>query len=136
MIIVILKYISIIIALCIFTLIELLLIKSATINKIELSKYKDKDGLIPVPRTFTRYNIEEYYEHYYRIALVTIYFLNFLLIIIAIKILFFENIEKHYSESNINDLMIVFGLLSVTYLFFFSLITRLVVAIKKRNRGD
>lgn len=116
-----------------FTLIELLLIKSATISKTELSKYKDKDGLIPVPRTFTRYNVKEYYEQYYRIAFVTIYFNNFILIIAVIKVLFFENIEKYYSTSSTSVLMIVFGLLNVTYFFFFSLIIRLLVGIK--NKG-
>ena len=70
------KYLIIIIVLCVFTLFELLQIKSATIGKDELSKYKDNDGLIPVPRTFTRYNIREYYEHYYRIAFIIIYLLN------------------------------------------------------------
>ena len=70
------KYLFIMLGLVIFTLIEILAIKSATIDEIELGKYKDKDGLIPVPRTLARYTVREYYENYYSAAYLTIYIIK------------------------------------------------------------
>ena len=94
--------------LAIFTLIEILAIKSATIDEIELGKYKDKDGLIPVPGTLARYTVREYYENYYSAAYLTIYIINLAVIVITIKILFFENIEQHYIKQDKDIAIIVF----------------------------
>ena len=105
------KIFIILLGLFIFTIVELLMIKSATINEYELNFYKDKDGLIPVPRTFTKYTVKDYYKEYESIANSIIYVINIIFIIVTIKVLFFESISiKIYSHIE-NLILIIFIIL-------------------------
>ena len=117
------KYIIIIFALLVFTIcIELLLVQAATISEDKLQEKKDKKGKIPIPNLLVSYTVNEYYEHYYSSAYLTIYVINFVSIIITIKVLFFENIEQNYNLRNVN-----IGMIFLVVMLLFSVVICIII---------
>ena len=82
-----------------FTCFELLMIKFATIEKEDLEKYKDENGLIPISGILKRYTEEEYYEKYFSAANLMTYVINIVLAILTIKVLFFEKNKDIYNSN-------------------------------------
>ena len=117
------KYIIIIFALLVFTIcIELLLVQAATISEDKLQEKKDKKGKIPIPNLLVSYTVNEYYEHYYSSAYLTIYVVNFVFLIITIKVLFFENVEQNYNLRNVNIGMVFF-----VFMLLFSIVICIII---------
>ena len=116
------KYIIIIFALLVFTIcIELLIVQAATISEDKLQEKKDKKGKIPIPNLLVSYTVSEYYEHYYSSAYLTIYVVNFVFLIVTIKALFFENIERNYDLINVN-----IGMIFLVFILLFSIVICIV----------
>ena len=117
------KYIIIIFALLVFTIcIELSIVQAATISEDKLQEKMDKKGKIPIPNLLVSYTVSEYYEHYYSSAYLTIYVVNFVFLIVAIKVLFFENIERNYDLRNVN-----IGMIFLVFMLLFSIVISIII---------
>ena len=122
------KFIVLIIISITFTCFELLMIKLATIEKEDLEKYKDENGLIPISGILKRYTEEEYYAKYFSAANLMTYVINILLVIITIKVIFFEKSEAVNRIHIFSILLIsIFAILILTLLY----LLKLFIAIKK-----
>ena len=122
------KFIVLIIISITFTCFELLMIKLATIEKEDLEKYKDENGLIPISGILKRYTEEEYYAKYFSAANLMTYVINIVLAILTIKVLFFEKNEEIYSS---NVFAIVIVIVFVTLIIFLIYLLNLFMTIKK-----
>lgn len=111
-----------------FTCFELLMIKLATIEKEDLEKYKDENGLIPISGILKRYTEEEYYAKYFSAANLMTYVINILLAIITIKVIFFEKSEAVNRIHIFSIILIsIFAILILTLIY----LLKLFIAIKK-----
>ena len=124
------KFIVLIIIIVVFTCFELLMIKCATIEKEDLEKYKDENGLIPISGILKRYTEEEYYEKYFSVANLMTYVINILLTVITIKVIFFENSEAVNSIHIFSLMLIIIFAILILILVY---LLKLFMAIKKNG---
>lgn len=115
----------------VFSCMELLCIKYATIDKKELDKHKDRDGLIPMPRMLTKWTEEEFYEKYETSANLLSFIINVGFVIMTIYCLYFTKDYANYSFPAI-DLRFLF-VLFIMLLFFNILVIQKLFLIK--NKG-
>lgn len=112
----------------VFSCMELICIKYATIDKKELDKYKDKDGLIPMPRMLTKWTEEEFYEKYETSANLLSFIINVGFVIMTIYCLYFTKDYANYSFPAI-DLRFLF-VYFIILLFLNILVMRNLLLIK------
>lgn len=115
----------------VFSCMELLCIKYATIDKKELDKHKDKDGLIPMPRMLTKWTEEEFYEKYETSANLLSFIINVGFVIMTIYCLYFTKDYANYSFPAI-ELRFLF-VCFIILLFLNILVIRKLLLIK--NEG-
>ena len=127
------RYLLIVFSLIILSIIELLVVQAATINIDRLYDVMDKDGMIPIPNLLVKYNIKDYYDTYTSSANLLAKLLNLVFVIITIKILFFEDIERYCNVSDKGLAIMIFILLSLICIIACLKVLRVLVLIK--NRG-
>lgn len=103
----------------VFSCMELLCIKYATIDKKELDKHKDKDGLIPMPRMLTKWTEEEFYEKYETSANLLSFIINVGFVIMTIYCLYFT---KDYANYSFPAIDLRFLLVCFIILLFFNIL--------------
>lgn len=127
------RYLLIVFSLIILSIIELLVVQAATINIDRLYDVMDKDGMIPIPNLLVKYNIKDYYDTYTSSANLLAKLLNLVFVIITIKILFFEDIERYFNVSDKGLAIMIFILLSLICIIACLKVLRVLILVK--NRG-
>ncbi|MBO6134907.1 MAG: hypothetical protein J6O09_03955 [Lachnospiraceae bacterium] len=125
------KYIFILFALVVFTMIiELLVIQAATVSHSKLQDVMDKDGMIPIPNLLVRYSVKEYYSKYRSMSNLFAKIINLAFILLTFKVLFFENIEQNIETGDYGIERIVFVSVLLLCILLCIWIIRILVILK------